>query len=241
MDLALTELGSGSPLVVFVHGVLDRGRSFDRVGELLADECRMVWYDRRGYGESVDADASPVGVDGHVADLVGIIDGRRALLVGHSFGGVTVLGTALRVPELVEAVVLYETGLAWLPGWDDTFMQSVLWGEDPEGDGVRMMFRERFDEMPDDDRAARLLEARAFIAEERSIRTGEAPFDLAELGPPLVYGCSDSYPMTVVPDQLRKLVRRSEIVVVPGAGHNAHRSAPEAFADLVRRGIALRT
>jgi pimeloyl-ACP methyl ester carboxylesterase len=239
MDLAVTEVGAGQRLVVFVHGVLDRGRSFDRVAALLGDECRMTWYDRRGYGASVAADGAPAGVDTHVDDLIDILDGRRAVLVGHSFGGVTVLGAALRAPELVASVVLYETGLAWLPGWDDTFMQAVLWGEDPEGEGVRMMYGARFDEMSHDDRATRLVEARAFIAEERSIRGSGAPYEIADLLSPVVYGCSDDYPMTVVPEALRRTVHHVEIVVVPGAGHNAHRSAPVAFADLVRRGIAL--
>jgi pimeloyl-ACP methyl ester carboxylesterase len=30
-----------------------------------------------------------------------------------------------------------------------------------------------------------------------------------------------------------------EIVELPGAGHNAHRTQPGAFADLVRRALAL--
>ena len=52
VDLEVTEVGDGDRLVVFVHGVLGRGRSFDRVADLLASECRMRWYDRRGYGTS---------------------------------------------------------------------------------------------------------------------------------------------------------------------------------------------
>src|SRR5215510_7043817 len=46
VDLEVTEVGSGDALVVFVHGVLDRGRSFDRVADVLAPECRLRCYDR---------------------------------------------------------------------------------------------------------------------------------------------------------------------------------------------------
>ena len=46
---AVTEVGTGEPLVVFVHGVLGHGRSFDRVASVLEGECTMRWYDRRGY------------------------------------------------------------------------------------------------------------------------------------------------------------------------------------------------
>ena len=237
--LEVTESGHGSHRVVFVHGVLDRGRSFSRVARLLEQECRMTWYDRRGYGDSVDAPGVPVGVDVHVDDLLQVLDGRPAVVVGHSFGGVTVLAAALRAPELIEAVVLYETGMAWLPGWDDRFLQSLLWGEDPEGDGVRLMFGDRVGSMTPEERSARLNEARAFVTEERSVRTGADPFDVGALVQPLVFGYSNTHPFVGVADQLRRLVPRVELVELPGAGHNAHRSKPGPFADPLRHGISL--
>ena len=185
-DLEVVERGRSGQLVVFVHGVLDQGRSFGRVAAVLAGDCRMVWYDRRGYGASLRASGAPVGVDGHVEDLLRVIDGRRAVVVGHSFGGVTVVGAALRAPELVATAVLYETGMAWVPGWDDSHMRAVLSADDPAQAGVRMMFRERFDVMPADERAVRLVEGGAFVTEERSVRTGTPPFDVAALRVPLV-------------------------------------------------------
>ena len=237
--IEVTETGEGTPLVVFVHGVLDRGRSFDRVAGRLGGECRIVWYDRRGYGGSVDVPGGPVAVDRHVEDLLEVLDGRRAVVVGHSFGGVSALGAALRVPDQVAALVLYETGMAWLPGWDDQSLRSILWGEDPEGDCVRLMYGDRFEQMAPEDRALRLREARSFVAEERSVRTGTAPFDIGALEAPLVYGHSGGNPFDVVVEHLRSVVRHVEVVQFPGAGHNAHRSQPGPFADLVRRGISL--
>jgi len=232
------ERGVGEQLVVFVHGVLDRGRSFDRVAALLDSECRMISYDRRGYGASVQAADNPVGVDQHVADLLDILNGRPAVVVGHSFGGVTVLGAAIQAPDVVRAVVIYETGLAWVPGWDDRVLSAMLWGEDPEGRCAQMMFGSRWEGMAPDQRAALLIEAKAFVAEERSVRMGEPPFDLAELRVPLVYGCGGSHPFNIVRDHLSRTLKRLEIVELPGAGHNAHRTHPDGFADLVRRGLA---
>jgi pimeloyl-ACP methyl ester carboxylesterase len=239
LDLAVTESGFGSPRVVFVHGVLDRGASFERVAALLEGECRMQWYDRRGYGDSVDALGVPVGVDGHIDDLIALLDGEPAVVVGHSFGGVTVVGAALRTPELVRAVVLYETGFAWAPGWDDSPVQALLAGEDPEGAGVRNLFPRRYDSMSDDERSQLRREAAAFLAEERSVRTGTPPYDIARLAVPLVFGSSGVERFTAVADHLRRVVAQVETVIVPGGGHNPHRTAPEAFADLVRRGLAL--
>ena len=90
-DLELTELGEGEQPVLFVHGVLDRGRAFARVADHLRAECRMWWYDRRGYGASAEAAGVPVALDGHVADLVAILDelpvDGPVVLAGHSAGG----------------------------------------------------------------------------------------------------------------------------------------------------------
>jgi pimeloyl-ACP methyl ester carboxylesterase len=239
VDLEVTELGSGPQRVVFVHGVLDRGRSFARVAEELDAECRMCWYDRRGYGSSAGAPGAPVGVDGHIDDLLAVLGDEPAVVVGHSFGGVSVVGAAIRAPELVQAVVLYETGMAWIPGWDDRFLRDVLWGEDPEGNGLRLLFGDRMDAMAPEQRARRRLEAQAFVAEERSVRTGRPPYDLGGLRAPLVYGSSPSYHFPVVAEHLAAVTPHVEAITIDEAGHNAHRSAPAAFAGLVRRGIEL--
>ena len=238
-ELAVTESGTGDPLVVFVHGVLDRGRSFERVAEVLAPDCRMVLYDRRGYGASAAAGDLPVVVDHHIADLVDVLDGRAAVVVAHSFGGVTAMGAAVRAPELVQALVLYETSMAWVPEWDDGVMKGVLASDDPEDAALRMMLGPGYDNIGDDQRARRRADARAFLAEERSVRTGTAPFDVSDIRAPIVYGRSDPAVMPMVVEYLERRVPRLEIVTMPGAGHPAHRTAPDDFALLVRRGLEL--
>lgn len=238
-DLAVVETGTDGPLIVFVHGVLDRGRSFGLVARHLRDGHRMVWYDRRGYGRAVDAPGGPPDVAGHADDLLAVIDGRECVVVGHSFGGVTALVAAQRAPELVRAVVIYETGMAWLPQWDDSALGRFLWDEDAEAEAVRLMFGDRVDSMSPAQWERRLVEARAFVVEERSVRMGQDPVDLSALTQPLVYGASDDYRFGFVAEHLRSVVADVQTRVFSGAGHNAHRSQPEAFAELVRAGVAV--
>jgi pimeloyl-ACP methyl ester carboxylesterase len=236
-DLEVTEVGDDGPLVVLVHGALGSGRSFDRVAAHLVPGCRVVHYDRRGYGTNANADGVPVGVDRHIDDVLEIVDGRQALVVGHSFGGVTAIGAAVRAPELVRSVAVWETSLAWIPEWDDTVMRGILGGADPPDAALRMMLGERYVGMDDAERERRLVDARAFVAEERSVRTGTPPYDVAALRVPLVYGRSDVRVMPVVTAFLARTVADLELVTVPGAGHHAHRAAPDAFADIVRRAL----
>ena len=238
MRLQATEQGSGDDLVVLVHGVLDTARSFDRVVELLDEECRILRYDRRGYGQSVDGQEPP-GVDQHVDDLLTILDGRQAVLVGHSFGGVPALGAAIRSPALVRSLALYETGLAWVPGWDDTAMQAVITDDQPEDAALRLMLGERFDELDEEQKARRRVSARAFLAEERSVRIGIPPFDTAEVVAPVVYGRSNPATLEAVVKHLEATLPTLEVVTVEGADHHAHRNDPAAFAQLIRRALRL--
>lgn len=211
--------------------MLDRGRSFERVAELLAGECRTIRYDRRGYdGAPVETYAD---VAGHVDDLLEVLDGRRAVVAGHSFGGMTALAAAVRAPAQVEAVVLYETAVAWAPEWDDAPMRGVLADPDPEGAGLRLIFP-GFDALPPGQQARRRAQASAFIAEERSVRLGAPPFSLGDVRAPVVYG-RDHEVFAGVAEHLRKHLAKVEVVELPGAGHDPHRTAPERFAELVRR------
>lgn len=239
-DLYVDEEGcSDGPLVLFVHGALGAGRAFDRVGAQLGAEFKMLWYDRRGYGGSAGTDTDGVTVERHVEDVLDILDNRPAIVVGHSFGGVTAIGAAIRAPGLVRAVVAYETSMAWLPGWDDSVMQEIFSSSDPPDAGLRMMLGDRYWSLSDHDRNRRILDARAFMAEELSVRSGLPPYDVESLQVPLIYGRSHEHVMPVVVEHLKRHVRTLEIVTVPDAGHNAHRTAPEAFADLVRGGRQL--
>jgi pimeloyl-ACP methyl ester carboxylesterase len=237
MDLEVTQVGTGTPLVAFVHGVLDRGRSFEPVADLLDGDCRILHYDRRGYGTARHAPGVPADVHQHIEDLLAVLDGRRALVVGHSFGGMTAMGAAIRAPETVTGLVLYETAIPWAPGWTDVPMKRVFADPDPEDAGLRLMLGERMASMSAETLAGWRQEARAFIAEEGSVRTGTPPYDIATLSVPVTYGISGPSPLTASADYLRQQVPTLEVVTVPGAGHMAHRTDPAGFADLVRRAL----
>jgi pimeloyl-ACP methyl ester carboxylesterase len=234
--LEITEVGGGDRRVVFVHGVLDRGRSFNRVARELDGACHMEWYDRRGYGRSRELPGAPAAIDHHVDDLVAVLDGRPAVLMGHSFGGVAALGAAVRVPDLVEAVVVYETSIAWAPGWDDDGMSAIYSAPDPEEAALSLMLGGAYERMDVDERAWRRIEARAFLAEEQSVRAGP-PYDIGSIAAPVVYGYGDEIVMPRVVEFLARNLDRFEAVRIPGAGHHAHRTHPGDVAGLVRTGL----
>jgi pimeloyl-ACP methyl ester carboxylesterase len=86
--------GDGLPVVLFVHGYLDTGRSFDAIARALAGQARCLALDLRGHGDSdrVGAGGSYHLLD-HVKDLALVTTALHErglgidLLVGHSMGG----------------------------------------------------------------------------------------------------------------------------------------------------------
>jgi non-heme chloroperoxidase len=88
IDLHYEDHGSGPP-VVLIHGYPLSGRAWDKqVPVLLEAGCRVITYDRRGFGKSSQP-ASGYDYDTFAADLNTLMDRldlREATLVGHSMG-----------------------------------------------------------------------------------------------------------------------------------------------------------
>jgi 3-oxoadipate enol-lactonase len=83
---------------VFVHGVGTPGELWARDLASLARDCRLIVYDRRGYGVSSE---SPRDWQAHREDAIALIDAlgaAPAVLVGYSGGSIIAVDVALKRP-----------------------------------------------------------------------------------------------------------------------------------------------
>ncbi len=239
--------GEDAPLVVLVHGSMDRHSSFARVRAELAGSCRVLSYDRRGYGRSREAVPPARGLDDHVADLEALLAGRRATLAGHSYGGTVVLALAARRPGLVASLVAYEPPLSWLEWWptrggrrEQPFGASTA-AEAAEAFVKRMIGAERYARLPASARAELGRDGPALVAELTAIRTDPAPFLPEAVAVPAIVarGGQAAAHQLAATDLLVARMPDARLRVVPGAGHGGHRSHPVEFAALVREAVAL--
>jgi pimeloyl-ACP methyl ester carboxylesterase len=244
----------GAPLVVLVHGTMDRSTSFHRVMAALAD-CSVIAYDRRGYARSRFAEPVAETLAHHVDDLLEILDGRRAVVVGHSYGGDVALAAAARRPDLVRSVGAFEAPMPWRPEWpEDTAGNEALRAALAAGDSAaaveaflrRMLGNENWEMMPLRAKEDRRGEGPALVNDMRSLRgpsgsgSREVPLDPAEVKVPVVvgYGSRSRSHQIDNAKRLVGLLPDAELHVIDGAQHGAHLSHPEEFAAFARLAIA---
>jgi pimeloyl-ACP methyl ester carboxylesterase len=241
IDRGALEEGPGDGrLVVMVHGAMDRATSFRRVWNHLRD-FEVMAYDRRGYAGSLGIPATTDFAD-QVSDLRTVLAGRRAIAVGHSFGGNVVLATAAAHPELIAAAVVYEPPAPWRPEWPSSSVSRPRTGtpeEQAEAFMRRMVGHRVWERLPAATRQQRRAEGPTLVTELAGLR-GKAPFDISEVGVPVVVGCgSAGLPHAAAwARTLAGLLPRADLVEVPGATHGIHLGDPAALADMVRSAAA---
>ncbi|BBA97810.1 putative hydrolase [Actinacidiphila reveromycinica] len=107
-----------APTIVLSHGWTCSTLLWAPIVRALASDYRLIAYDQRGHGLSGSSAVRAGYATSMLADDLDAVletvlhDGERALLVGHSMGGMTIMAAAdrLSVRERTAAVLLVSTG-----------------------------------------------------------------------------------------------------------------------------------
>lgn len=109
----LGPVGRGDgPTVVLVNSLGCDLRIWDGVAAHLAEEARVLRYDKRGHGLST-LGADGASIERHAADLAALIERRSggpALVAGLSIGGLIAMALGLSRPDLAVGFALCDTG-----------------------------------------------------------------------------------------------------------------------------------
>jgi pimeloyl-ACP methyl ester carboxylesterase len=246
--LYVEERGAGEPMLL-VAGLGQGLWAWRWVVEPLARRWRTIAFDARGTGRSPRL-TGPCSIRELAEDAAGILDGRRAHVVGLSMGGYVALTLALERPELVRSLVLAGTGAGGpdrVPRPDDVregfnsalalpyedFVRSTLhyafapgWTERNPG---------RIEEIV----AARLEHPAGFdtIAAhaDACYRYYAEGIEVERIAVPalVVHGDEDRIVPVENGRALATRLRAAEYVELAGAGHNLPLEEPEAFVQLV--------
>jgi pimeloyl-ACP methyl ester carboxylesterase len=108
MSLYVEEHGEGFPLLL-IQGLGYATWAWRHQLGPFSERFRVIAFDNRGAGRS-EKTPGPYSIEGLADDAVGVLQGRRAHVLGISMGGYIAQTLALRHPELVERLVLGCTG-----------------------------------------------------------------------------------------------------------------------------------
>ena len=113
------------PTVLLAHGWTCRATFWTPVVRRLRVDMRVVTYDQRGHGSSDRPRSAGICPEALADDMAAVMAAtlgptRRAVVVGHSMGAMTLVATAGRHPDLVQrhvaAALLASTGVDELVG-----------------------------------------------------------------------------------------------------------------------------
>ncbi|MBF4509492.1 MAG: alpha/beta hydrolase [Aeromicrobium sp.] len=139
IDVHYRTAGSGSPVIVLMHGFGASTFSWRDVIGPLAERGTVIAFDRPAFGltgrpmpgewdPGAYAGGSPYAPEAQADLVVGLLDAlghERAVLVGHSAGGSVALLTALRHADRVEALVLEDAAI-YTEGGPPAFIYPLL-------------------------------------------------------------------------------------------------------------------
>ena len=219
---------------MLLHGLADTTAIWRRVAGTLEARGQLVLVDQRAHGRS-SAPPGPVTRDDLAADVVAVLDHlgiERAMLLGHSMGGIVAMTTALAAPERIAGLVLIGTA-------SQVSARAAAWygkiAEAAEREGIPGLRRAIFG--ADSERPIE-GDARGMAAITRALAGLHAsPLTphLAAVRCPTLLLVGDRDPMGPAASEIiHRAIPGSTFEVVPG-GHWLHVEAPERVLEAIER------
>lgn len=118
IEMFYNERGEGKPHFVLIHGWTGNHTRWGKLPEMLSVDHHVIDYDLRGHSRSEKNISLDYGFSSHVMDLLGLLDVLsidKAVICGHSMGGMIAQNFALAFPERVEKLVLVATASCMAP------------------------------------------------------------------------------------------------------------------------------
>ncbi len=248
--IAYARSGSGPPLVL-VHGTAADHTRWAPVLSGLEQLFTVCAVDRRGRGQSGDADH--YSVEREFEDLIAVMEaiGRSVDLLGHSYGGLCALGAALQTTR-VRRLILYEPPVpvsdARRPPPESLAKLQALIAAGDRAEAVMTFAREVAGASDADIEQMRALPvawagrlaAIHTVLRELQTTTGGYHVDrssLKTLTTPtlLVLGSGSAPHLHEGITTLRAILPKASIAILPGQQHLAMNTAPELFTGEVVR------
>jgi pimeloyl-ACP methyl ester carboxylesterase len=227
------EVHGQGPTILLTHGYSATGRMWDGQVEALRDRYRVIVWDMRGHGasdypEQLDAYTERATVD-DTAALLHEVGAASAVIGGLSLGGYMSLAFNLRYPAMVQALMLFDTGLGFRKdeareAWNARARERAAALEQRglaalgTSDEVRMSQHRSASGLA--------LAARGMLTQADDRIIGSLEHITV---PTLVLVGADDTNFLAATDYMARKIPGAQKVVIPNAGHAANLHQPAAF------------
>lgn len=223
--------GGGPPDLVCLHGLVDQLEIWDRMLPFLTRRGRVVRVDQRGHGES-EAPRGPYlrrDLASDVAAVIQALEGERAVLLGHSMGGIVSMATALEYPDRVAGLVLIGTASQCSEKVADWYERIAVASERDGAKGlVRAIYGERSRKVVSGDPQGIAHVTRTL----KSLREDPLTPKLAGIRCPVLLVVGEKDPMgSKASEIIAGQLPDAQLEVVPGCGHWVHVEKPGAVME----------
>ncbi len=232
-------------LVVFINSLGTDYRIWDRVVERLDDEVSALRYDKRGHGLS-DVTKPPYILEDHVTDVAELLAQlkiNKAIVCGISVGGMIAMGLAAIRPEVVQGLILADTGhkIGSPNFWNDRIDKIRKQGIAGIADEVvERWFSKRFrEENPGEVAAWRNALVRTpvdgYVGTCTALRDADLTKTAQHLHCPVqcVCGSEDGATPPELVEAMGSLIPASHYAPIAGAGHLPCIESPDNFAAII--------
>lgn len=234
-ELRVDSSGEGRPVFLLLHGLVDTLDVWKRFAPRLAEHGRVIAIDQRGHGES-SAPAGPFAREDLADDAIAVLEAEgvdRAILVGHSMGGIISMAAALRAPDRVAGMVLLGTASQCNEKTARWYERIALAGEADGNDGLRRaIYGEKSKKSIRGDAQAIAHVTRTLKSLHRDPLTPK----LSSLRCPVLLLVGEKDPMGSRASEIiaaELLEEQATLEVLPGCGHWIHLEAAPAVLDAV--------
>ena len=233
--------------VIFLHGVTDSWRSFERVLPLLPPNIHAFALSQRGHGDSSRPTSGYRFAD-MSADLLAFMDAmglRTAIIVGHSMGASVAQRFVIDHPDRVARLVLmgaFSTYRGSRIGRLRGIVDRATDRSDRPPFAREWQLSTLARAMPADHLDAVVSETLKVPARvwreafDGFLKTPDFTSELTKVSVPvlLMWGDRDSYALRAAQDRLLEVMPKARFIAYQGFGHAFHWEDPEQFTkDLV--------
>jgi pimeloyl-ACP methyl ester carboxylesterase len=239
--------------LVLIHGIGADGRMFAPVAERLADSARIVVWDLPGYGgKRLDGALTFPGLAAALAADLDALGIERAILLGHSIGGMVVQELVATSPQRVCALILSAT-TAVFGSRDGSFQREFVKARLGPLDAGQTMAQMAAEVAPRLVGSAAAPEAAptlvrlmaevpeaTFRAAVACLVTFNRRAELERIAVPtlLVAGAEDTNAPLKAMARMAEVIPGARLEVLSGIGHLAPLECPDRYAEIVRRFLA---